>query len=47
VERAGREWLYRLDRERLAVVAERLEWLARPATAEPAAAARPRARRRA
>ena len=26
VERAGREWIYKLNRERLAVLAEWLEW---------------------
>ncbi len=31
VERSGREWIYRLDRERLGVVAEWLGWFSRPA----------------
>jgi DNA-binding transcriptional ArsR family regulator len=31
VERSGREWIYRLNRERLAVVAEWLGWFSRPA----------------
>jgi DNA-binding transcriptional ArsR family regulator len=30
VERAGREWIYRLNRARLALVGEWLEWFARP-----------------
>ncbi len=29
VERAGREWIYTLNRERLAIVAEWLEWFSR------------------
>jgi DNA-binding transcriptional ArsR family regulator len=31
VERSGREWIYRLNRERLGVVADWLEWFSRPA----------------
>jgi DNA-binding transcriptional ArsR family regulator len=38
VERSGREWIYRLNRERLAVVAEWLAWFSR-AAAEAAHAA--------
>ena len=30
VERAGREWIYKLNRERLAVVAEWLGWFEKP-----------------
>ena len=30
VERAGREWIYRLNRERLAVLTEWLQWFADP-----------------
>jgi DNA-binding transcriptional ArsR family regulator len=38
VERSGREWIYRLDRERLGVVAEWLDWFSRPAGGAPRAA---------
>jgi DNA-binding transcriptional ArsR family regulator len=38
VERSGREWIYRLNRERLEVVAEWLGWFARPAAGPPRAA---------
>jgi DNA-binding transcriptional ArsR family regulator len=31
VERSGREWIYRLNRERLSVVADWLAWFSRPA----------------
>jgi DNA-binding transcriptional ArsR family regulator len=31
VERAGREWIYRLNRERLAIIREWLDWFERPA----------------
>ena len=30
VERAGREWIYRLNRDRLAIIREWLEWFERP-----------------
>jgi DNA-binding transcriptional ArsR family regulator len=39
VERSGREWIYRLDRERLGVVAEWLGWFSRPAAGASRAAA--------
>ena len=42
VERAGREWIYALNRKRLDVVAEWLAWFARAAPGQVAAAARPR-----
>jgi DNA-binding transcriptional ArsR family regulator len=31
VERAGREWSYRLNRDRLAIIGEWLDWFGRPA----------------
>jgi DNA-binding transcriptional ArsR family regulator len=31
VERSGREWIYKLNRDRLAVLAEWLQWFAKPA----------------
>ena len=31
VERSGREWIYKLSRERLAVVSEWLAWFSQPA----------------
>ena len=31
VERAGREWIYTLNRERLAILEEWLSWFSRPA----------------
>jgi DNA-binding transcriptional ArsR family regulator len=34
VERAGREWIYRLNRKRLAVASEWLEWFAPRAAAK-------------
>jgi DNA-binding transcriptional ArsR family regulator len=34
VERAGREWIYRLNRERLAIIREWLDWFERPAEAK-------------
>ena len=43
VERAGREWIYRLERERLGVVEEWLGWFSRAADTEPRGSA-PRAR---
>ena len=30
VERSGREWIYRLNRDRLALVGEWLDWFSRP-----------------
>ena len=45
VERNGREWIYRLNRERLGVVAEWLDWFSRPAAGAPAARRRAAARR--
>ena len=30
VERTGREWIYRLNRDRLAIIREWLEWFERP-----------------
>ena len=38
VERNGREWIYRLSRERLGVVAEWLDWFSRPAADTPSGA---------
>ena len=34
VERSGREWIYRLNRERLDVISEWLQWFSRPAPSE-------------
>jgi DNA-binding MarR family transcriptional regulator len=34
VERSGREWSYRLNRERLDVISEWLQWFSRPAPSE-------------
>jgi DNA-binding transcriptional ArsR family regulator len=34
VQRAGREWIYTLDRERLAIVNEWLDWFSRKAPDE-------------
>jgi hypothetical protein len=31
VERAGREWIYRLNGDRLAIIREWLDWFERPA----------------
>jgi hypothetical protein len=39
VERAGREWIYRLNRKRLGVAGEWLGWFDTPATAYPKARA--------
>jgi len=38
VERSGREWIYRLNRDRLAIVTEWLDWFSQPTkrkTSEP------------
>jgi DNA-binding transcriptional ArsR family regulator len=34
VERSGREWIYKLNRERLAIVREWLQWFERPAVSQ-------------
>jgi DNA-binding transcriptional ArsR family regulator len=46
VERAGREWIYKLRRDRLGVVGEWLGWFSKPAIGPSADASRPRATRR-
>jgi DNA-binding transcriptional ArsR family regulator len=46
VERSGREWIYRLNRERLALLAEWLGWFSQPRGGRSAAARRSKRRGR-